>query len=94
MTTELAFSLLNTAITTFCLIYSLNISHSNQNASVFPVEELVSNQNSYFGKILPYRNDRSHTKIILKFLFVQFSNCRGRRKYVLHGLLIFSRVLS
>ena len=30
----------NTAIIIFCLIYSLNIPHSNQNSSFFPVEGL------------------------------------------------------
>ena len=37
MATEWAFAFLNTAIIIFCLIYSLNIPHSNQNPSFFPV---------------------------------------------------------
>ena len=35
MTTEWEFAFLNTAIKIFCLIYSLNIPHSNQNPSSF-----------------------------------------------------------
>ena len=55
----------------FYFIYSLNIPHSNQNPYFFPVEVSVSSfQNSHFGYISPYRSDRSHTKIILIFLFV------------------------
>ena len=39
MSTELEFAFLNTAKINFCFIYSLNVSHSNQNPSFFPVED-------------------------------------------------------
>ena len=42
MSTEWEFAFLNTVIIIFCLIYSLNIPHSNQNPSSFPVEGSVS----------------------------------------------------
>ena len=73
MRTEWAFAFLNTAIVIFCLIYSLNIPHNNQNTLFFSVQDSVlSLKNFYFGDISPYRNDRSHMKIILTFLFVRF----------------------
>ena len=37
MIAEWAFAFLNTAVIIFCSMYSLNISHSNQNPSFFPV---------------------------------------------------------
>ena len=37
MTTEWVFAFPNTAVVIFCLMYCLNIPHSNQNPSFFPV---------------------------------------------------------
>ena len=42
MTNEQEFAFVNTAITIFCLTYSLNISHSNQTSSFCSVECSVS----------------------------------------------------
>ena len=42
ITTEWECAFLNTAIIIFCFIYSLNIPHSNENPSFFPVEHSVS----------------------------------------------------
>ena len=42
ITTEWECAFLNTAIIIFCLIYSLNVPHSNQNPSFFPFERSVS----------------------------------------------------
>ena len=66
MTTEWAFAFLNIVIIVFCLIYSLNIPHSNQNLPFFPFGGSQRNYN--------------HRKTILTFLFVRFYHCHARHK--------------
>ena len=52
ITTEWAFSFLNNAVIIFCLIYSLNIPHSNQTHHFFLCKtQYPSLQNSDFGDI-------------------------------------------
>ena len=75
--TEWKFAFLNTAIIIFCLIYSLNIPHSNQNPSSFSwfVSSLACYLYSYISA-----NDEgaTHTNIILTFLSVWFYYCHGK----------------
>ena len=85
MSTEWEFTFLNTTLIVFCLIYSLHIPHSNQNPSFFPAEGSVSISSKltfrrHFTIVYCYSKCwRSHTKIILKFLFVWFYHCHRRR---------------
>ena len=75
MSTEWEFAIFNTAIIIFCLIYSLNISHSNQNKK----PQYQSLQNWHFGDISSYCCAwwGSRMKIILISLFVWFYHETG-----------------
>ena len=63
MTTEWAFAFLNTAVTIFSLMYSLNIPHCNQNSTFFSCVR----RSIHLFKIF---QDHSQRKIILTFLCV------------------------
>ena len=87
MTTEWAFAFLSTAIIIFCLMYSLNIPHSNQNPSFF-----------FFFFAVPivskFRIRWFSTTSYWLFLFVWFYHCHGRRNYILKSFFIVSRPSS
>ena len=93
MSTSWKLAFLNSAMIIFCLIYSLNIPHSNQNLdSFFSLESHLANFCEWWG---------SHKKIILTFLSAWFHYCHGRRTYVcfndkykVHSLFIVSRLSS
>ena len=70
MTAECEFALIIITII-FCLIYSLNIPDNNQNP-IFPVKGsvLISSKVIFRRNFTISSSHRSHTKIILTFLFL------------------------
>ena len=92
MTTEWAFAFLNTAIIIFCLRYSLNIPHSNENPSFFScVRRSIHLFKIQISVTFHYIVMIIVRKINLTFLFVWF---HGRGNYILHSLFIVSRPSS
>ena len=87
MSTEWEFAIFNTAIIIFCLIYSLNISHSNQNKK----PQYQSLQNWHFGDISSYCCAwwGSRMKIILISLFVWFYHETGHFYHFTGDGLVF-----
>ena len=61
MTTEWELAFLSIALLIFCLIYSLNIPHSNKNPSFFLLNVQVSLylKNLNFGDISPYGSENN-----------------------------------
>ena len=102
MPTEWECAFLNTATKIFCLIYFLNIPHTNQNLSFYLFKvQYQSLQNWHFGDISPYSSQRwsSHMKIIQTFCFVWFYHFHGGRscvwfydKYKVHSFFILCRL--
>ena len=88
MTTEWAFNFVSTAVIIFCLMYVLNIPHSDQNSSFFP----VPGAGSIFSK---FRIRRHFTTSYWYFFFFEwFYHCHGRLNYILESLFIVSRPSS
>ena len=90
------FAFLNTAITSFCLIYSLNIHHSKKKLSFFHPDRSISISSQYVRRPCYTVWWDSHTKINLAFLSLTIITGDGlvsgfSDKYKVHILFIVSR---
>ena len=93
MTTECEFVFQNTGIIIFCLIYSLNISHSTQDSRsvIFPVEHSVLISATFH---LKRSGSGNFEKTISTYLFIWFYQCHGRRKYKRHSFIYRFQALN